>query len=153
MNIDKWLEEQLKKIQETDKDELLETMKSYGLVDVTPNLYFSSDELCEMTEEDLQKAFEKIREVARNNVVVIGVGQSRYTPNLSNLEVRAQTVLGTFGLPSKHLPYDYQTWDADMFKAQPGEEIGHISTNSRKKVVVSNSGFPYPVPTKSKKRK
>ena len=46
MNIDKWLEEQLKKIQDTDKDELVETMKSYGLDDVTPNLYVSSDELC-----------------------------------------------------------------------------------------------------------
>lgn len=149
MDIDKWLEEQLNKIRETDKDELMETMKSYGLVDVLPVLYFT-DELSDLTDEELGKAFERIREVAKDNVVVVGVGQSRYTPNLSNLEVRAQAALGTFGLPSRHLPYDYETWE---FKAQPGEEIGHISTNSRKKVVVSNSGFPYPVPTKSKKRR
>lgn len=87
-----------------------------------------------------------------DDIVVIGSG-GNFPLDLNKLENRVLALGQNLPIPEyfKNLsPFE------DMLQhyvPAPGEEIGHVSGNSRKKVVVSNSGFPYPVPQQSKKRK
>lgn len=152
MNIDIWLKEALEKIESMTAEEVVDKLEEHGLVDsytipLAPELIGLFDE------EELTHLLVKLSEYAieHNKVVIIGPTPHKGSSPCDFSSLNYRVIGSAYG----NMAHYKESLDRLQQRAALLEQEPHtqINTNSRKKVVVSNSGFPYPVPQKSKKHK